>query len=219
VLRLAGHYTGVANRHGLYLDGRKVTAADCTRFDAAQRLLINRNVQAAVFESHARAIVTEGLPYDRCLVGVVTGMGQVAEVEDLYVRDEDALFNVVRSQVDVVLSEGAAVLNAADPQVVKLAELSDGGVIFYALDENNAVLQQHRAAGGRAAFLRDQHVVLAQGLEEAPLLGLAKLKPATAREAEAVLAASAASWALDVPTDLICAGLRTFDAAVQKADI
>jgi cyanophycin synthetase len=219
VLRLAGHYTGVANRHGLYLDGRKVTAADCTRFDAAQRLLINRNVQAAVFESHARAIVTEGLPYDRCLVGVVTGMGQVAEVEDLYVRDEDALFNVVRSQVDVVLSEGAAVLNAADPQVVKLAELSDGGVIFYALDENNAVLQQHRAAGGRVAFLRDQHVVLAQGAEEAPLLGLAKLKPATAREPEAVLAASAASWALDVPTDLICAGLRTFDAAVQKADI
>jgi cyanophycin synthetase len=219
VLRLAGNYTGVANRHGLYLDGRKVTAADCTRFDAAQRLLINRNVQAAVFESHARAILTEGLPYDRCLVGVVTGMGQVADVEDLYVRDEDALFNVVRSQVDVVLSDGAAVLNAADPQVVKLAELSDGGVIFYALDENNAVLQQHRAAGGRAAFLRDQHVVLAQGFEEAPLLGLAKLKPATAREAEAVLAASAASWALDVPTDLICAGLRTFDAAAQKADI
>jgi cyanophycin synthetase len=219
VLRLSGKYTGVANSQGLYLDGRKVTPADCTRFDAAQRLLINRNVQAAVFESHARAILTEGLPYDRCLVGVVTGMGQVSDVEDLYVRDEDALFNVVRSQVDVVLSEGAAVLNAADPQVVKLAGLSDGGVIFYALDENNDVLRQHRAAGGRVAFLRDQHIVLAQGSEDAPLLGLAKLKPATASEPEAVLAAAAASWALDVPTDLICAGLRTFDAAMQKADI
>ncbi len=219
VLRLAGKYTGVANRHGLYLDGRKVTGADCTRFDAAQRLLINRNVQAAVFESNARAILSEGLPYDRCLVGVVTGMGQVADVEDLYVRDEDALFNVVRSQVDVVLSEGAAVLNAADPQVVQLAELSDGGVIFYALDENNDILKQHRAGGGRVAFLRDQHIVLAQGSEEAPLLGLAKLKAATASQPEAVLAASAAGWALEVPTDLICAGLRTFDAAVQKADI
>jgi cyanophycin synthetase len=47
-------------------------------------------------------------------------------VADLYVRDDDALANVVRSQVDVVLSDGAAVLNAADPEVVKLAELSDG---------------------------------------------------------------------------------------------
>jgi cyanophycin synthetase len=211
VLSQSGKYVGVASREGLFLDQRRVTGADCTRFDAAQRLLINRNVQAAVFESNARTILAEGLPYDRCLVGVVTGMDQVADVSDLYVRDEDALFNVVRSQVDVVLSEGAAVLNAADPQVVKLAELCDGGVIFYALDENNAVLQQHRAGGGRVAFIRDRHIVLAQGLEDAPLLGLAKLKPATASEPEAVLAAAAASWALDVPTDLICAGLRSFE--------
>jgi len=211
VLYQSGKHVGVANRQGLFLDQRRVSAVDSTRFDAAQRLLINRNVQAAVFESNARAILTEGLPYDRCLVGVVTGMGQVADVEDLYVRDEDALFNVVRSQVDVVLSDGAAVLNAADPQVVKLAELSDGAVIFYALDESNEVLQQHRAGGGRVAFVRDQHIVLAQGTEDAPLLGLAKLKPSVAAQPEAVLAAAAASWALDVPTDLICAGLRSFE--------
>jgi cyanophycin synthetase len=73
-------------------------------------------VQAAVFESNARAILSEGLPYDRCQVGVVTDMGQVADVAELYVRDEDALANVVRSQVDVVLSDGVAVLNAADPR-------------------------------------------------------------------------------------------------------
>jgi cyanophycin synthetase len=211
VLYQSGKHVGVANRKGLFLDQRRVTGNDCTRFDAAQRLLINRNVQAAVFESNARAILLEGLPYDRCLVGVVTGMGRVEDVTDLYVRDEDALFNVVRSQVDVVLSEGAAVLNAADPQVVKLAGLCDGGVIFYALDEQNAVLQQHRAAGGRVAFLRDQHIVLAQGAEDAPLLGMAKLKPSVAAQPEAVLAAAAASWALDVPTDLICAGLRSFE--------
>jgi cyanophycin synthetase len=211
VLYQSGKYVGVANRDGLFLDGRRVTGTDCTRFDAAQRLLINRNVQAAVFESNARTVLLEGLPYDRCLVGVVTGMGQVADVADLYVRDEDALFNVVRSQVDVVLLDGASVLNAADPQVVKLADLSDGGVIFYALDENNPVLQQHRAAGGRVAFVREQHIVLAAGLEDAPLLGLSKLKPSTAFHPEAVLAAAAAAWALDVPTDLICAGLRSFE--------
>jgi cyanophycin synthetase len=101
VLYQSGKHVGVANREGLFLDGRQRHARDCTRFDAGQRLLINRNVQAAVFESNARTILTEGLPYDRCLVGVVTDMGQVADVADLYVRDEDALYNVVRSQVDV----------------------------------------------------------------------------------------------------------------------
>jgi len=218
MLRLTGKHVGVANREGLYLNGRKVTSQDGTRFDAGQRLLINRTVQAAVFESNARTILSEGLPYDRCLVGIVTDMGEVADVADLYVRDQDALFNVVRSQVDVVLSQGAAVLNAADAEVVKLGELSDGAVLFYALDEANPVLRQHRAQGGRVVFLRDDHIVLANGTETS-LLSMDKVKPSTAAQPEALLAAAAAGWALDVPHDLICAGLRTFDAAMQKADI
>jgi cyanophycin synthetase len=216
VLNLAGKHVGVANRDGLFLDGRQVTAQDGTRFDAGQRLLVNRTVQAAVFESNARTILTEGLPYDRCLVGIVTEMGDAADVADLYVRDDEALFNVVRSQVDVVLSDGAAVLNAADERVVELAGLCDGAVLFYASDEANATLAAHRAAGGRVAFVRNNHIVLAQGNEEMPLLGIEKVKPATAAQPEALLAAALAGWALDVPTDLICAGLRTFDAAGKK---
>ena len=216
VLNLAGKHVGVANREGLFLDGRQVTAQDGTRFDAGQRLLINRTVQAAVFESNARTILTEGLPYDRCLVGIVTDMGDVADVADLYVRDDDALYNVVRSQVDVVLSDGAAVLNAADERVAALAELSDGAVLYYAPDEANTTLAAHRAGGGRVAFVRNHHIVLAQGSEEMPLLGIDKVKPATAAQPNALLAAALAGWALDVPTDLICAGLRTFDPAGKK---
>ena len=216
VLNLAGKHVGVANREGLFLDGRQVTAQDGTRFDAGQRLLINRTVQAAVFESNARTILTEGLPYDRCLVGIVTDMGNVADVADLYVRDDDALYNVVRSQVDVVLSDGAAVLNAADERVAALAELCDGAVLFYAQDDANATLAAHRAAGGRVAFMRNGHIVLAQGSEEMPLLGIDRVKPATAAQPDALLAAALAGWALDVPTDLICAGLRTFDPAGKK---
>jgi cyanophycin synthetase len=213
VLNLSGKHVGVANREGLFLDGRQVTAQDGTRFDSGQRLLINRTVQAAVFESNARTILSEGLPYDRCLVGIVTDLGNAADVADLYVRDDDALYNVVRSQVDVVLSDGAAVLNAADARVVGLAELSDGAVLFYAQDEANATLQAHRAGGGRVAFVRNNHIILAQGGEEMPLLGIDKVKPATAAQPDALLAAALAGWALDVPTDLICAGLRTFDPA------
>jgi cyanophycin synthetase len=216
VLNLSGKHVGVANRDGLFLDSRQVTTRDGTRFDAGQRLLINRTVQAAVFESNARTILNEGLPYDRCQVGIVTDMGNVADVADMYVRDEDALTNVVRSQVDVVLADGAAVLNAADPRVAALAELCDGAVLFYARDEANDVLRAHRAAGGRVAFVRGGHIVLAQGGEDMPLLGIDKVKPATAAQPDALLAAALAGWALDVPTDLICAGLRTFDAAAKK---
>jgi cyanophycin synthetase len=43
---------------------------------------------------------------------------------------------IMRTQVDVVLRTGTAVLNAAIPEVADLAELCDGKVIFYALDEH-----------------------------------------------------------------------------------
>jgi cyanophycin synthetase len=124
---------------------------------------------------------------------------------------------VVRSQVDVILSEGAAVLNAADPEVVKLAELSDGRVIFYAMDESNPVMVEHRAAGERVVFARNNHIVLAEGSSETTLLDLAKIKPATVKHPASVLAATAAAWALGLQQDLICGGLRAFDATPKKS--
>ncbi len=216
LLNAAGKHAGVANGEGLYLDGRQVQKGDCTGFAAGERLLINRNMEAAVFESNARSILTEGLPYDRCSVGVVTDMGKLDDVRDLHINDDEALANVVRSQVDVILSSGAAVLNAADPEVVKLAELSDGRVIFYGMDEHNPVIVAHRAAGERAVFARDNRIMLAEGLEETALLDLAKIKPATVKHPASVLAATAAAWALGLQHDLICGGLRAFDATPKK---
>jgi cyanophycin synthetase len=217
LLHVAGKHTGVVNGEGWYLDQRQVRAGDCMTFEAGQRLLINRNVEAAVFESNAKMILREGLAYDRCTVGVVTDMQGIEALDEFHIRDDKAMFNVVRAQVDVILPDGAAVLNAADPQVVELAELCDGRVIFYALDEHNEVLARHRAAGERIAFVRDGQMVLAEGAIETPLLALDKIKPATAKHPETVLAAAAAAWALDMPADLICAGLRNFDATPKKA--
>ncbi|MEN3278179.1 MAG: cyanophycin synthetase [Massilia sp.] len=216
LLNAAGKHAGVANGEGLYLDGRQVQKGDCTGFAAGERLLINRNMEAAVFESNARSILAGGLPYDRCTVGVVTDMGPLADVEEFHVRDAEALANVVRSQVDVILARGAAVLNAADPEVVKLAELSDGRVIFYAMDESNPVMVQHRTGGECVVFARNNHIVLAEGDHETTLLDMGKIKPATVKHPASVLAATAAAWALGLPHDLICGGLRAFDATPKK---
>jgi cyanophycin synthetase len=173
-------------------------------------------VQAAVFESHARAILTEGLPYDRCTVGIVTDMEGLDGLSDFHIQDQDALRNVIRSQVDVILPHGAAVLNAANEAVAELAELSDGRVIFYALDEHTPVMAAHRTKGERVVFVRENRIVLAEGSEETALLDLARIPPATVKHPDSVLAAVAAAWALGVPADLICGGLRAFDATPKK---
>ena len=213
MLRLTGVHTGVVNANGLYLDERKVSSANSMTFDAGERLLINRTVQAAVFESDARMILTEGLAYDRCAVGIVTDMDGLEALGEFYIEDMDAMANIIRAQVDVVMADGAAVLNAAVTEVAELATLCDGEVIFYAEDHTLPAVAEHRAGGHRAVFTRDGAIVLAEGGDETELLAMSALKPETAAFPGAVLAAVASTWALGMEPGLIAAGLRNFDAS------
>ena len=214
ITHLSGKHTGIATGNGLYLDQRQVTQENAISFDAGQRLLINRNVELAVFESTARLILTEGLPYDRCQVGVVTDLEGLDQVRDLHIGDEEQLSAVVRTQVDVVLAHGCAVLNGAVPAVAELADLCDGDVILYGEDAALPALAAHRAAGKRTVYL-DQGVITLDdgGAGSTALLPLSSLKPGTATYPENALAAVAVAWALGVAPDLIGAGMMSFDPA------
>jgi cyanophycin synthetase len=211
LLHISGKQVGLACRDGFFLGARQVDKNDSAHWEAGQRLLINRSVEAAVFEHSSRAILSEGLAYDRCTVGVVTDVSGLEELGEFYINDADKLYNVVRTQIDVVLPQGTAVMNAADPQVVEMAALCDGKVIFYGLDENLPAIAAHRTNEERVVFVRDQFIVLARGMMEVARIPLASLKPAKASQPEMVMAAVAAAWALDITPELINAGLRNFD--------
>ena len=219
LLQLNGQQTALACRDGLFLGARQLQKTDARGMDAGERMLINRTVEAAVLETSARHILTEGLPYDRCQVGVVMAMPGASGLDDLYITDNDQLPNIVRTQVDVVLPQGAAVLNADDAEVLELANYSDGQVVLYSLDTDSPSVAAHRARKGRAVLARGNDIVLATGGDETVLLSLsapdfsslASDLPADVRPH--VLAAVAAAWALGVPTSLIRGGLLRFDAA------
>ena len=215
LLHINGTQVGLACRDGFFLGPRQVEARDACDWETGQRLLINRSLEAAVFEHSARAILSEGLAYDRCTVGVVTDLGGLETLSDLYIDDADKLFNVVRTQIDVVLPTGTAVLNAADPRVVEMAPLCDGKVIFYGPDAQLPAIADHRAADERTVYLRDRHIVLAQGTDEVSEIALDALNPAKAAKPDMVMAAVAAAWALNIRPELIGAGLRTFKANLK----
>jgi cyanophycin synthetase len=215
LLHLGGRHTGVACRDGLFLDRRHVDTTDSAHWEAAHRLLMNQMVQAAVIENDARTILRDGLAYDRCKVGVVTDMDGVATLAEFDVHEQDQMTKVLRTQVDVVLADGAAVLNAAEEQVVDLARLCDGDVVLYAQDHALPAITEHRAKdNGRAVIVKNGRVVLATGSAEHALGTLAELtfgRNAVAPDTEALLAAVGAAWALDIAPDLIGAGIKTFE--------
>ncbi|MHC0509242.1 cyanophycin synthetase [Achromobacter aegrifaciens] len=220
LLSLSGKRTGLACSEGLYLDRRLVQKGDRADFASGTRLLMNRNVDAAVIENDSGVILGQGLAYDRCQVGVVTNIDDADHLGDFDINETERMFNVFRTQVDVVLPGGSTVLNARDPRVVEMAELSDGAVIFFGIDPALPAIVAHLQQDGRAVFVRDGGIVLAHGTREERLATVASI-PLThggrvAFQVENVLAAVGAAWALDIPVELIRAGIETFD--IDQAD-
>ncbi len=220
LLRLAGHQVGLACGVGLFLDRRRIDAGDATRWEAGRRLLMNRAVNAAVFEHSAATILREGLVYDRCTVGVVTDLDGIAGLDDQDIADSDALVKVMRTQVDVVLGDGCAVLQAADARIAAMADLCDGAVLLYARDGSLPAIAAHRSAGGRAVYLSRGQLVLAEGAEETPLGAIEPLLGGGGEAGlEPLLAAVGVAWAMALPPDLIVAGLKTFEPAAEPAHV
>ena len=217
LLFISGKQVGLSCQDGFFLNNRQVDAKDGVSWEGSQRVLINRSVGAGVFENSSRMILSEGLAYDKCSVGVVTDVGDFANLSEFYIDTSDKHYNVVRTQVDVILPSGTAVLNAADSQVVEMAPLCDGQVIFYGLDAQLPAIASHRARGERVVFLRKEHIVMSQGMTEVGTVLLSTLKPSKVDRPEMVMAAVAAAWALDLSPELIGAGLRTFDSTSNKS--
>ncbi|MEN3290973.1 MAG: cyanophycin synthetase, partial [Burkholderiales bacterium] len=215
LLDVQGPYVGLACRDGLYLKQRRVEKSDCANLESAQRVLMNRAVEAAVIENGSRAILAEGLAYDRCQVGIVTNIDPEDSLPEFYINDAEQMCKVLRTKVDVVLPEGTAVLNAADERVAELADLCDGDVIFFSVSAETPALAAHRQEGGRAVFVHDGRIVLATGMEESAVIELAGIGYSNAGKrsliTENILAAVGAAWALGVPADAICAGIESFD--------
>ncbi len=219
--RLSGKYVGLASSDGLFLDRRQVQKTDAANWIAARRLLLNRRVETAILENGARAILGEGLAYDRCQVSVVTNLDPEEKHADFAIEDADQLYKVLRTQVDVVLESGTSVLNAADPKLVEMADLSDGEVIFFAQEAANPVVVEHCAKGGRAVFVKNREVILATGNTETRLARLADIPTVQLGDEpfriDNALAALASGWALGVPQELLAAGIKTFEQEELQA--
>ncbi|HUX65071.1 cyanophycin synthetase [Sulfuricella sp.] len=216
LLHLSGKRVGLACSDGLYHDQRLVEKGNRATWAAARKVLLNRVAEAAVFENGSDIILSEGLAYDRCQVGVVTDIDPVRHFGKYYIETPDQVFNVLRTQVDVVLPEGVAVLNGNDPMVAEMAPLCDGEVILFGACPDIPAITDHLTQGKRAVLVRDGFVAFATGNEEARLVEVSGIMLAGAGVAglqiENVLAAAGAAWALGLPLELIRAGIETFRA-------
>ncbi|HJT51888.1 MAG TPA: cyanophycin synthetase [Nitrosospira sp.] len=224
LVALSGKHTALACSDGFYLGRRQVNKGDHATWKTARNILMNRSIEAAIFENGCDSIFREGLGYDGCQVGVVTNIEPMRHYGH-YIETPKQVFDVLRTQVDVVLPTGTAVLNAREAMLVEMAALSNGEIIYFSVDSELPVIKKHcldgtagasGASGKRAVIVRDGEILLVAGSDETQIgklvdVPLARGERAIA-EAENVLAAVAAAWALGIPPALIQAGIVNFQA-------
>lgn len=205
LLDLAGAPAGLASSEGIHIGRRRIERAGADYWEQCQRLLMNREIQGLAVETPPALILDHGLPYDRCLVGVVTDLGGWEGLEHHDIVDASGMPRVLRTQVDVVLERGACVLNLDEPGVAELARHCDGASLGYGDGAVPAGVVMSRTVRwqGEAVCLMDNDKVIAR----APLAGIAD--PATAH---ILCGAAAAAWAAGMSPALVAAGLQRFDA-------
>ncbi|WP_198115390.1 cyanophycin synthetase family protein [Massilia rhizosphaerae] len=212
-VRLAGRVAGVTSTHGVHIAGKEVTKGDCTGYWSARTVLASPDVDFAVLETARGGILKRGLAFDRCDVGMVLnvsadhlGLDGVDTIEDLA---------QVKAVVPLAASR-AAVLNAEDPLCVAMARRvhPDVEVVYFSMEADNPVLLRHLEEGGRAVYLQDNAIVVADATYHQELLRVEAMPIALGGRARYNvangLAAAAGLMAAGFSNLQIATGLSTF---------
>jgi cyanophycin synthetase len=219
ILGQQGLRVGMTTTDGVYIEGRRIDTGDCSGPKSARNVLLHPGVDAAVLETARGGVLREGLGFDRCDVAVVTNIGLGDHLGLSYISTVEDLSVVKRVIVNNVRpGSGVAVLNAADPMVVRMADSCPGSVTYFACDRNHPVMAMHRAQRKRVVY-RDGDSIVASGGGIEYRIALAEIAVTQAGaigfQVENAMAAIAAVWALGLDWAIIERGLASFvnDAA------
>jgi len=224
VLQQAGLRVGMTCTDGVYVGGRLVHATDASGPRSAEMVLDDRAVEAAVLETARGGLVRRGLGYDRADIAVVTNIA-ADHLGDDNIDDLDELVHVKALVAEEICDGGAIVLNADDQATAALAarpavRAHAPDIAMFSLEPGNAVLQQHKAAGGSCYEVVDGQLAETKGGQRRSILAVADVPGSFGGLAAPVvanaLAAVAACRAAGVSIKDVARGLSAFVPAVDN---
>lgn len=223
IAKMSGHTVGLATTDGVYIDGKLTVAGDMTGPQAARMILRDPAVDLAVLETARGGLLRAGMGYRHSNVGAVLNV----QADHLGLKGIDTLSQLAKvKRVVVEVAKDAAVLNADDPECLKMAEHTRAKALIYVtMDHRHALVREHIRAGGKALVLEEgmngQMITLYDGPTHLPLLWThlipATLEGRALHNVQNAMFAAAVAYSLGVKADDIRHGLRTFDTSYFQA--
>ena len=214
IARIAGHHVGWSNTDGIYVDGVQVEAGDYSGPSGAGRVLAHKEVDFAVTETARGGILLKGIGLVSNDVSVVTNV--TADHLGLQGIDTVDQLAEVKSVVPrITKKSGWAVLNADDPRVYAMRQITKAQPWIFSRDHDSPAIREILAAGGRATTVIDGWItVLGPRGNSDPLVEVVDvpmtLSGLSRFNVENALAAASAALAAGIARADVVAGLRDF---------
>ncbi|SFK46044.1 cyanophycin synthetase [Lysobacter sp. cf310] len=223
IAKMAGYTPGLTTTDGVYIDGQRTVEGDMTGPVSARMVLSDPQIDLAVLETARGGLLRAGMGVSEVNVGAVINI----QSDHLGLKGIDTLEQLAEvKRVVVEVAKDCAVLNADDPNVLKMSAYTDAKVICYVtMNPAHALVREHIRAGGRACALEagvNGHMItLYDKGSHIPLLWT-HLIPATMEgralhNVQNAMVAAAMAFSLGMKLDAIRHGLRTFDTTFFQA--
>lgn len=213
IFRQAGYMVGMSTTEGVFLNEKCLLKGDCSGPMSAKMVLQNPDVEVAVLETARGGIVRAGLGFDRLDVGVVTNISEDHLGQDGIETLED-LAHVKSLVLEMVKVSGVAVINADDAFAPKFAARVQSNIVYFSSETNNMLVRRHLGTGGKAVFVKNDMVYLAEGAKSEAILRVQDMPVTLGGKArhniENALVAIAATYGYGIDPRCIRRGLENF---------
>ena len=223
IAKMAGYTPGLTTTDGVYIDGQRTVEGDMTGPVSARMVLSDPQIDLAVLETARGGLLRSGMGVTEVDVGAVINVAS----DHLGLKGIDTLEQLAEiKRIVVEVARDCAVLNADDPNVLKMSAYTDAKVICYVtMNPSHPLVREHIRAGGRACALEQgvngHMITLYDKGSHIPLLWT-HLVPATMEgralhNVQNAMVAAAMAFSLGIKLDAIRHGLRTFDTTFFQA--
>ena len=223
IAKMAGYTPGLTTTDGVYIDGQRTVEGDMTGPVSARMVLSDPQIDLAVLETARGGLLRSGMGVTEVDVGAVINVAS----DHLGLKGIDTLEQLAEiKRIVVEVARECAVLNADDPNVLKMSAYTDAKVICYVtMNPSHPLVREHIRAGGRACALEQgvngHMITLYDKGSHIPLLWT-HLVPATMEgralhNVQNAMVAAAMAFSLGIKLDAIRHGLRTFDTTFFQA--
>ncbi|MGI9220199.1 MAG: Mur ligase family protein [Woeseiaceae bacterium] len=162
IMRSAEQNVGLSSTDWIAVNDRIIDRGDWSGPGGARAVLREQSIDVGILESARGGLLRRGLGVNVADVALITNIAE-DHLGDFGSQNLAELMDIKWIVSRAVVGYGKLILNADDRLLVSKADRYPGEIVWFSLQADNSLVQQHVAAGGTAFVLDEPDLVMLAG--------------------------------------------------------